>query len=73
MARLQHHGISPALVRVASEGLSTAEAIVAEIHRLGADLLVMGAQAEGGMRQWFAGSTSRKVLAEADFAMLIAH
>ncbi len=50
LLRLQHHGISPALVRVASEGLSTAEAIVAEIHRLDADLLVMGAQAEGGLR-----------------------
>lgn len=73
MARLQHQGLFPILTRVASDGLGTAEAIVAEVHRLDADLLVMGAQAEGGLRQWLGSSTSRRVLAEADFAMLIAH
>ncbi len=71
--RLKHHGIDAGLVRVASEGLSTADAITAEVGRLNADLLVMGAQAEGGLMQWFKSSVSRKVLADAKLPLLIAH
>ena len=35
--------------------------------------LVMGAQAEGGLRQWLQGSVSRKVLADAKLPLFIAH
>lgn len=73
LVRLKRHGIEAELVRVASEGLKTADAIIAEVRRLGADLLVMGAQAEGGLRQWFQSSVSRKVLADAKIPLLIAH
>lgn len=73
LARLKHHGIEGELLRVASEGLKTADAITAQVRRLGADLLVMGAQAEGGLRQWFQSSVSRKVLADAKIPLLIAH
>lgn len=51
----------------------TADAIIAEVNRLDADLLVMGAQAEGGLRQWFQSSVSRQVLADANIPLLIAN
>lgn len=73
LTRLKHHGIAPTLDRVASDGLMTAAAIIAEVKRLGADLLVMGAQAEGGLRQWFQSSVSRGVLADANIPLLIAN
>ena len=73
LARLKHYGIEGELVRAASEGLKTADAITAQIGKLGADLLVMGAQKEGGLRQWFQSSVSRKVLADAKISLLIAH
>lgn len=58
---------------VASDGLMTADAIIAEVNRLGADLLGLGAQAEGGLRQWFHSSVSRQVLADANIPLLIAN
>jgi len=73
LTRLKHHGIAPTLDRVASDGLMTAAAIIAEVKRLGADLLVMGAQAEGGLRQWFQSRVSRGVLADANIPLLIAN
>ena len=73
LLRLRHFGVEAGLVRVASEGLTTADAITAEVKRLQADLLVIGAQAEGGLRQWLSSSVSRKVLADARLPLLIAH
>jgi nucleotide-binding universal stress UspA family protein len=73
LTRLEHYGISAELDRVASDGFMTADAIIAEVNRLGADLLVMGAQAEGGLRQWFHSSVSRQVLADANIPLLIAN
>lgn len=73
LAKLAHNGISAELMRVTSDHLGTAKAITTEVGRVGADLLVMGAQAEGGLRQWLQGSVSRKVLADAKLPLFIAH
>ena len=71
--RLKHQEIEADLDIVSSEGLLTADAIIAEVRRLEADLLVLGAQAEGGIRQWFQNSVSRQVLADASIPLLIAN
>lgn len=73
LIRLKHHGIEADLDRVSGDGLVTADAIIAEVRRLRADLLVLGAQAEGGLRQWFQSSVSRQVLADAKIPLLIAN
>lgn len=73
LARLKRYGIDADLVSVASEGMNTARAIAAEVDRLNADLLVMGAQAEGGFRQWFLSSVSRELLTDAKRPLLLAH
>lgn len=73
LIRLEHQGIEANLDRVSSEGLLTADAIMAEVHRLGPDLLVLGAQAEGGLRQWLQNNTSRQVIADAKIPLLIAN
>ncbi|MGH6769870.1 MAG: universal stress protein [Xanthobacteraceae bacterium] len=70
---LKHHGISASLSRVAREQLRTSEAILAEAGRMGSDLLVMGAPAEGGLLQWFRGSVSREVLAASSVPLFMAH
>ena len=73
LMRLKHQEIEADLDIVSSEGLLTADAIIAEVRRLEADLLVLGAQAEGGIRQWFQNSVSRQVLADASIPLLIAN
>ena len=73
LVRLKHQGIEADLDRVSSEGLLTADAIIAEVRRLGADLLILGAQAEGGIRQWFQNSVSRQILADAKMPIMIAN
>ena len=73
LERLERHHIHSNLVSIESGELTTAEAIAAEVEHLGADLLVFGAQAEGGLRQWFTGSVSRELLGKAMLPSLIAH
>jgi nucleotide-binding universal stress UspA family protein len=73
ISHLEHHGVSASLSRVTREQLKTSEAILAEAARMGSDLLVMGAQAEGGLLQWFRGSVSREVLATSSIPLFMAH
>lgn len=73
MLHLQRHGVEAKVVHIAKEEMKTAEAILTESKRLGADMLVMGAQAEGGVLQWFKGSVSRDVVARTEIPVLLAH
>ncbi|ANW00888.1 universal stress protein [Bradyrhizobium icense] len=73
LARLSHYGIDADLVSVASKEMNTAQAIAAEVDQLDADLLVMGAQAQGGFRQWFLSSVSRELLTDLRRPLLLAH
>lgn len=70
---LEHHGVSSQLVRANSGEMDTAHAIMAEAERFRSNLLVMGAQAEGGLLQWFRGSTSRKILEKGGIPLFVAH
>jgi nucleotide-binding universal stress UspA family protein len=73
LQRLGHYGIDARSVHVTSEEKSTADALGAEVARLNADLLVMGAQADGGFRRWFLGSVSREIINDTKLPLLIAH
>lgn len=73
LERLKHFGVDADPVHVVSEERSTAEALGAEVARLRADLLVMGAQGKGGFRQWFLSSVSREILGDAKLPLLVAH
>ena len=70
---LTRHGAKAKIARVAKEELKTSEAILAEAKRQNADLLVIGAQAEGGILQWLRGSVSRDLLAKTSLPLLMAH
>lgn len=70
---LTRHGVKAKVARVAKETLKTSEAILAEAKRQNADLLVMGAQAEGGVLQWLRGSVSRDLVSKTFLPLLMAH
>jgi len=48
-------------------------ALLAEAHRLGADLLVMGAYVHHPLRGWLLGGVTRHMLAHADLPVLMRH
>jgi nucleotide-binding universal stress UspA family protein len=73
VAHLEHHGIKASLSRVTSEDLQTSEAILAEVTRLGSQILVIGAHAEGGLFRWFKHGVSRDVISAANIPLLMAH
>jgi nucleotide-binding universal stress UspA family protein len=73
LLHLQRHGVEAKVVHISKEEMKTADAILTECKRLGADMLVMGAQAEGGVLQWFKGSVSRDVVARTEIPVLLAH
>jgi nucleotide-binding universal stress UspA family protein len=73
MTHLRHHGIDAALSRVSSGHSHISDAILAEAGRLNSDLLVIGAQAAGGLLQWFQGSVSREILAASSIPLFLAH
>jgi nucleotide-binding universal stress UspA family protein len=73
MSHLDHHKVNCVLARVTSGEMKTFEAILAETAKNEAQLLVMGAQAEGGLMQWFRGSVSRQVLSAAPIPLFLAH
>lgn len=73
IGHLSRHEVQATLARVTSGELHTSEAILAEAARIETDLLVMGAQAEGGLLQWLQGSTSREVFAASPIPLLMAH
>lgn len=73
ISHLEHHNVKCRLARVESGEMKTFEAILAETALNNAQLLVMGAQAEGGLMQWFKGSVSRQVLAAAPIPLFVAH
>jgi nucleotide-binding universal stress UspA family protein len=73
LRHLTRHGVEAKIARVAASDLKTSEAILAEAKRHGAELLVIGAQAEGGLLQWLRGSVSREVVSSANVPLFMAH
>lgn len=69
---LEHHGVSSKLFRATSGDMDISEAILAEAQKMGSNLLVTGAQAEGGLFQWLRGSVSRKLLNAVSVPLFVA-
>lgn len=70
---LRRHGIDAKLARVSKSDHSIADAILAEVKRQSSQLLVMGAQAEGGLLRWLQGSVSREVASRTQIPIFMAH
>jgi len=69
---LSRHGIS-AVIGTAEAGSDGAgEALLAEVRRVGAGLLVMGGYGHSRLREWILGGTTRHILANADVPVLMA-
>lgn len=69
---LSRHDVRAKLARVASADLSKSQAILSEVSRAKAHLLVIGAQAEGGLLQWLQGNTAQETYAASTVPLLIA-
>lgn len=72
LSRLQLHHIK-ADCRTIGGGQPAAEALLAEVKAVGADLLVMGAYGHSRLRQFVVGGVTRRLLAEAPVPLLMAH
>jgi protein CrcB len=70
---LKEHDIRARLHSVPDGEGSAAERILAVVHRLGADLLVMGAFAHGEWREMVFGGVTRSMLATADLPLFMRH
>ena len=69
---LSRHDIS-AVIGTADAGMDgSGEALLGEVRRVGADLLVMGGYGHSRFREWVFGGATRHVLSHADIAVLMA-
>lgn len=69
---LDRHGIAVE-IRPISGWADVADALVNEVTRSGADLLVMGGYGHSRVWEWVLGGTTRKVLSTASVPVLVAH
>ena len=72
-AVLTEHDIAAEMHAVPEGGGSVADRVLAAAHRLGADLLVMGAFAHGEWRERVFGGVTRTMLAKADIPLFMRH
>lgn len=70
---LARHGIKAELRAITSGGLSTSNAILAEVGDSGADLLVMGGYGHSRMREMILGGTTANLLETMTAATLLSH
>ena len=70
---LEEHDMPAELHTVPDGDGSAAERILQAAHRIGADLLVMGAFAHGEWREMMFGGVTRTMLAEADLPLFMRH
>ena len=69
---LSRHGIT-AVIGTVDAGLDgPGEALLGEVRRVGANLLVMGGYGHSRLREWILGGATRHVLAHADIPVLMA-
>lgn len=59
--------------QVPRDGETLGDQLVSEAHKLGADLLVMGAYRHNQFVEWLLGGTTRHVLAHFDLPLFLAH
>jgi nucleotide-binding universal stress UspA family protein len=70
---LVRHGAKVDVKATASNGRTTAEAILAEARRGESDLIVMGAYGHSRLREWIIGGTTRDLLRSTQIPVLTAH
>lgn len=69
---LSRHGVSVVINAVDAGMAGSGEALLGEVRRLGADMLVMGGYGHSRFLEWVLGGTTRHVLSHADVAVLMA-
>jgi nucleotide-binding universal stress UspA family protein len=69
---LARHGIE-AEVAVLPDDTDAATALIGEAHRIGADLLVIGAFGHSRLSEWVLGGVTRDIIEEAEIPVLMAH
>jgi len=69
---LSRHGISAVINTVEAGADGPGEALLREVRRVGADLLVMGGYGRSRFREWMLGGATRHVLSRADIAVFMA-
>jgi nucleotide-binding universal stress UspA family protein len=73
LQHLRHHGINAVKYRAIGEEDEIADVLIAECHRLGANLLVMGSYGHSRLHELLPGSTTTQVLRRSPLPLLIAH
>ena len=71
VADLRNAGVWVEVHRFAAAGRRTGDALVAEAHAVGADMLVMGAYSRGQVAEFVLGGATREVLAAADLPVVM--
>jgi len=71
--RLAQAGVPVHVLRFEAGERSTGEALIAEAHEAGADLLVMGAYTHNRLTEFILGGATREVIAAADLPVLLHH
>jgi nucleotide-binding universal stress UspA family protein len=70
---LRHHGIHAVKYRAIGEEDEIADTLIAECHKLDANLLVVGSYGHSRLHELLPGSTTDRVLRRSPFPLLIAH
>ncbi len=73
LQKLKQASIPVTVNRFQANGRKIGEALIAEAHVVGADLLVMGAYTRSRLAEFILGGATRKVLAAADLPVLMHH
>jgi len=72
-AHLDRHGISVTIRPLDKARRSVTDVLLDEALRVSADLIVMGAYGHSRWREWIVGGTTRRMLAESQVPILMAH
>lgn len=70
---LGRHGIKAEIAAIEMENVVVSEALLNEAHKMGADLIVMGAYGHSRLREWILGGTTREMIEKSDLPLLMAH
>jgi nucleotide-binding universal stress UspA family protein len=73
MLTLEQAGVPLSVVRFQANGRKIGEALLAQAHAVGADLLVMGAYTHSRLAEFILGGATREVLGAADLPVLMHH
>jgi nucleotide-binding universal stress UspA family protein len=73
VAHLARHGIKADIAAIETGGKPVSDALLNEAHRMGADLIVMGAYGHSRLREWVLGGVTREMIEKSDLPILVAH